>query len=151
MCLFCVDTLLGQDQRICNSLEEKLQLYTELTDLTLQSPESVPHRHLLVQPVQYTDSETPRQASSLLTAALREGKKVLNFQHRIVMKTTCCVDTFSAAENLISLLQARDGSSIQSLSSPVHGPECCSYNSHGSSIQESPSEREPQTFRCSPE
>uniref|UniRef100_UPI0037E7F509 rho guanine nucleotide exchange factor 28-like n=1 Tax=Semicossyphus pulcher TaxID=241346 RepID=UPI0037E7F509 len=108
------ETLLGQDQRICNSLEEKLQLYAELTELTLRSPEAVPHRHLLVQPD--TDSETPRQASSLLTAALRE------------------------AENLIFILQARDGLSAQSQNSPVRGPEGCSYNSHGSSIQESPSE-----------
>ncbi|GAA6226441.1 rho guanine nucleotide exchange factor 28-like [Lates japonicus] len=108
------ETLLGQDQRICNSLEEKLQLYAELTELTLCSPEPVPHRHLLVQPD--TDSEMPRQASSLLTAALRE------------------------AENLIAILQTRDGLSVQTQSSPVRGPECCSYNSHGSSIQESPSE-----------
>ncbi|XP_038559107.1 rho guanine nucleotide exchange factor 28-like isoform X4 [Micropterus salmoides] len=108
------ETLLGQDQRICTSLEEKLQLYAELTDLTLRSPEPVPHRHLLVQPD--TDSETPRQASLLLTAALRE------------------------AENLITILQARDCPSVQSQSSPVRAPEGCSYNSHGSSIQESPSE-----------
>ncbi|CAN9513011.1 unnamed protein product [Ophioblennius macclurei] len=110
------ETLLGQDQRICNSLEEKLQLYAELTELTLHSPETVPHRHLLVQPVQYAECETPPQTSSLLTAALRE------------------------AENLITILQTRDGLSAQSQSSPVRGPECCSYNSHGSSIQESPSE-----------
>ncbi|XP_042277469.1 rho guanine nucleotide exchange factor 28-like isoform X2 [Thunnus maccoyii] len=108
------ETLLGQDQRICDSLEEKLQLYAELTELTLRSPEPVPHRHLLVQPD--SESETPRKASSLLTAALRE------------------------AENLITILQARDGLSVQSQSSPFQGPECCSYNSHGSSIQESPSE-----------
>ncbi|XP_042343774.1 rho guanine nucleotide exchange factor 28-like isoform X2 [Plectropomus leopardus] len=108
------ETLLGQDQRICNSLEEKLQLYAELTELTLRSPEPVPHRHLLVQPD--TDSEAPRQASSLLTAALRE------------------------AENLITILQARDGFAVKNQSSPVQGPECCSYNSHGSSVQESPSE-----------
>ncbi|XP_041643556.1 rho guanine nucleotide exchange factor 28-like isoform X2 [Cheilinus undulatus] len=108
------ETLLGQDQQICNSLEEKLQLYAQLTELTLQSPQAVPHRHLLVQPE--SDSETPRQASSLLTAALRE------------------------AENLISILQARDGLSVQSQGSPVRGPEGFSYNSHGSSIQESPSE-----------
>uniref|UniRef100_A0AAQ6AAR4 Rho guanine nucleotide exchange factor (GEF) 28a n=1 Tax=Amphiprion ocellaris TaxID=80972 RepID=A0AAQ6AAR4_AMPOC len=110
------ETLLGQDQRICNSLEEKLQLYAELTELTLHSPEPAPHRHLLVQPAQYTDSETPRPASSLLTAALRE------------------------AENLITILQVRDGLSVQNQNFPVRGPECCSYNSHGSSIQESPSE-----------
>lgn len=50
----------------------------------------------------------------------------------------------SAAENLITIVQARDGLSVQSQSSPLQGPECCSYNSHGSSIQESPSERESQ-------
>ncbi|KAM4576166.1 rho guanine nucleotide exchange factor 28-like isoform 1-T1 [Odontesthes bonariensis] len=110
------ETLFGQDQRICHSLEEKLQLYAELTELTLNSPEHAPHRHLLVQPAQYMDTETPRQALSLLTAALRE------------------------ADNLIAILQARDGFSLQSQSSPLRGPECCSYNSHGSSIQGSPSE-----------
>lgn len=48
----------------------------------------------------------------------------------------------SLAENLITILQARDGLSAQSQSSPVQGPEGCSYNSHGSSMQESPSERQ---------
>lgn len=50
----------------------------------------------------------------------------------------------SAAENLITILQARDGLTVKS--PPVRGPECCSYNSHGSSIQESPSERESQIY-----
>ncbi|XP_043967626.1 rho guanine nucleotide exchange factor 28-like isoform X3 [Gambusia affinis] len=110
------ETLLGQDQQICHNLEEKLQLYAELTDLTLRSPESVPHRHLLVGPAQYFDIEAPHQASSLLTAALRE------------------------AENLINILQTRDGVPDHSQNSPLQATECCSYNSHGSSIQESPSE-----------
>ncbi|KAM4578693.1 rho guanine nucleotide exchange factor 28-like [Fundulus diaphanus] len=109
-------TLLGQDQQICHSLEEKLQLYAELTELTLCAPESVPHRHLLVAPAQYIDIEAPRQASTLLTAALKE------------------------AENLIGILQTRDEVPLHSQNSPVQAPECCSYNSHGSSIQESPSE-----------
>lgn len=52
----------------------------------------------------------------------------------------------SSAENLITILQARDGLSVQSQSSPVQGPEGCSYNSHGSSMQESPSERESQIY-----
>ncbi|XP_029915546.1 rho guanine nucleotide exchange factor 28-like [Myripristis murdjan] len=107
------ETLLGQDQRICSSLEEKLQLYAELTELTLRSPEPAPQRHLLVQPD--TDSEMTRQASTLLTAALRE------------------------AEKLIAILQTREAFSVHSQGSPVQGQECCSYNSHGS-IQESPSE-----------
>lgn len=79
VCVCCVETLLCQDQRICNSLEEKLQLYAELTELTLRSPEAVPHCHLLVQ--HETDSETPRQASTLLTAALREGEKAAVVLH----------------------------------------------------------------------
>lgn len=68
-----VETLLGHDQLICNTLEEKLQLYAELTELTFNSPERVSHRHLLVPPD--ADSEIPPQATSLLTAALREGKQ----------------------------------------------------------------------------
>ncbi|XP_068616933.1 rho guanine nucleotide exchange factor 28-like [Brachionichthys hirsutus] len=108
------ETLLGQDQHICNSLEEKLHLYAELTEITLHSREPLPHRHLLVQPD--TDSEMSQQASSLLAAALRE------------------------AEKLITILQAYDGLPVQSQSSPVGGPEGCIFNSHGSSIQESPSE-----------
>uniref|UniRef100_A0A8C6MLT1 PH domain-containing protein n=1 Tax=Nothobranchius furzeri TaxID=105023 RepID=A0A8C6MLT1_NOTFU len=68
------EKLFGQDQRICHSLEEKLHLYAELTELTLRPSEPVSHRHLLVQPAQYIDSETPHQAASLLTDALREGE-----------------------------------------------------------------------------
>lgn len=70
--IFGVEALLGHDQQICNNLEEKLQLYAELTELTLNPPEAVPQRHLLVPPD--SDSESPPQATSLLTAALREGK-----------------------------------------------------------------------------
>lgn len=50
----------------------------------------------------------------------------------------------------MNILQTRDGLSAQSQSSPVGGPVGCSYNSHGSSVQESPSEREPQTHARSP-
>ncbi|KAM8885904.1 rho guanine nucleotide exchange factor 28-like isoform 2-T2 [Spinachia spinachia] len=108
------ETLSARDQLICNSLEEKLRLYAELTELTLHSPEPVPHRHLLV-PAD-PDGEAPRQASALLTAALRE------------------------AENLISVLQSQDGLPVNSAGSPVRGPECCGYDSRGSSVHESPSE-----------
>lgn len=78
----CAETLLGQDQRICSSLEEKLQLYAELTELTLHSPEPVLHRHLLVQPD--ADSETPPQASMLLTAAVREGEQQCLFIKNLI-------------------------------------------------------------------
>ncbi|KAM6965456.1 rho guanine nucleotide exchange factor 28-like [Aplochiton taeniatus] len=107
------ETLLGQDQHICSSLEEKLQMYAELTKLTLHSPEPLPQRHLLVHPD--SDTETTLQATSLLAAALSE------------------------AEKLISTLHAQEAFYAPSDSSPVRGPECFSYNSHGS-IQESSSE-----------
>nr|XP_040050978.1 rho guanine nucleotide exchange factor 28-like isoform X4 [Gasterosteus aculeatus aculeatus] len=107
------EMLSGQDQLICNSLEEKLQLYAELTEFTLRSPEPVPHRHLVLAD---PDAETPRQASALLIAALRE------------------------AENLISVLQSRDGLTVKSAGYPAQGPECCGYDSRGSSVHESPSE-----------
>lgn len=106
------ETLLVQDQFICNSLEEKLQLYAELTDLSLGSLEPIAHRHLLLQADTY--NEIPQQASTLLTAALRE------------------------AENLISILQTRDCASVQIQSSPVGGEEC--YNNEGPRFQDLPSE-----------
>ncbi|KAK7934414.1 hypothetical protein WMY93_005310 [Mugilogobius chulae] len=80
------ETLLAQDQMICNTLEEKLELYAELTELSLGPPEPMPHRHLLVQ----ADSDVPKLASTLLTAALQE------------------------AENLISVLQNRNDQSQNS-------------------------------------
>ncbi|XP_072288735.1 rho guanine nucleotide exchange factor 28-like [Eucyclogobius newberryi] len=100
------ETLLAQDLMICNSLEEKLELYAELTELNLGAPEPTPHRHLLVQ----VDSEAPRLASALLTAALQE------------------------AENLMSVLQSRDGASVHS--QPGAGPESNSEDS----VQDVPSE-----------
>ncbi|XP_020791379.2 rho guanine nucleotide exchange factor 28-like [Boleophthalmus pectinirostris] len=100
------DTLLAQDQMICNTLEEKLELYAELTELSLGSLEPIPHRHLLVQ----ADSDTPRLATTLLTAALKE------------------------AENLMSVLQSRDGATVQS-------PHCAGLESNSEdSVQDVPSE-----------
>lgn len=49
---------------------------------------------------------------------------------------------FFAAENLITILQARDGLPVVAQSPPVRPPEGSIYNSHGSSVHESPSERE---------
>lgn len=101
------ETLLAQDQLICNTLEEKLELYAELTELSLGSSDTIPHRHLVVQ----ADSDAPRGASNLLTAALKE------------------------AENLMSILQSREGDCVQSQSSAA--PELS--NSDGS-VQDLPSE-----------
>ncbi|XP_041756451.1 rho guanine nucleotide exchange factor 28 isoform X1 [Coregonus clupeaformis] len=106
------DTLASQDQRICSGLEEKLQLYAELTELTLHTPEPLP-QHLLVQPD--PDAQMPPQTTALLTAALKE------------------------AEKLMSTLQASEAPTEPSNSPPVRVPEYCSYKSH-CRIQESPAE-----------
>ncbi|XP_055776570.1 rho guanine nucleotide exchange factor 28-like isoform X2 [Salvelinus fontinalis] len=107
------DTLASQDQRICRGLEEKLQLYAELTELTLRTPEPLPQHHLLVQPD--PDAQMPPQTTALLTAALKE------------------------AEKLMSTLQASEAPTEPSHSPPVRVPEYCSYNSH-CRIQELPAE-----------
>ncbi|CAB1320271.1 unnamed protein product, partial [Coregonus sp. 'balchen'] len=93
-------------------LEEKLQLYAELTELTLHTPEPLP-QHLLVQPD--PDAQMPPQTTALLTAALKE------------------------AEKLMSTLQASEAPTEPSHSPPVRVSEYCSYKSH-CRIQESPAE-----------
>uniref|UniRef100_W5MYV0 Rho guanine nucleotide exchange factor 28 n=1 Tax=Lepisosteus oculatus TaxID=7918 RepID=W5MYV0_LEPOC len=65
------ETLINQDQQICNSLEEKLRIYAELTVMSVNE-ESAPDPHLLIRP----DPEEVPQAAVLLAAALREAEKL---------------------------------------------------------------------------
>lgn len=69
MC-YLPETLSSQDYQICSSLEEKLQIYAELSALRGGTQEPHPEPRLLVQP---HPEEVPR-AAVLLTAALREGQ-----------------------------------------------------------------------------
>uniref|UniRef100_A0A4W5JAC2 PH domain-containing protein n=1 Tax=Hucho hucho TaxID=62062 RepID=A0A4W5JAC2_9TELE len=64
--------LSSQDHQICSSLEEKLQIYAELSALRGGTQEPHPEPRLLVQP---HPEEVPR-AAVLLTAALREGQTI---------------------------------------------------------------------------
>uniref|UniRef100_A0A4W6F461 Rho guanine nucleotide exchange factor 28 n=1 Tax=Lates calcarifer TaxID=8187 RepID=A0A4W6F461_LATCA len=65
------ESLTSQDQQICSSLEEKLQIYTELSALSGRATDtSAVEPRLLVQP----HSEEPPQAAVLLAAALQEGE-----------------------------------------------------------------------------
>ncbi|KAK1883401.1 Rho guanine nucleotide exchange factor 28 [Dissostichus eleginoides] len=66
------ESLLSQDQRICGSLEEKLQVYAALSALRGRGGASLLDPRLLVQPV----SEEPPQAALLLAAALQEAKNL---------------------------------------------------------------------------
>uniref|UniRef100_A0AAV2IUX5 Rho guanine nucleotide exchange factor 28 n=1 Tax=Knipowitschia caucasica TaxID=637954 RepID=A0AAV2IUX5_KNICA len=64
------ESLMSYDHQICSSLEEKLQLYTELSAVSVKNG-NAPEPRLLV-PLQ----ENPPQATVLLSAALREAEKL---------------------------------------------------------------------------
>ncbi len=63
---------MSRDQQICSSLEEKLQVYAELSALSGRTDTSAAEQRLLVQ----LHSEEPPQAAVLLAAALQEGEIV---------------------------------------------------------------------------
>lgn len=64
------ESLLSRDQQICSGLEEKLQVYAELSALSGRPDASPVEPRLLVQP----HSEELPQAAVLLAAALQEGE-----------------------------------------------------------------------------
>ncbi|TDH02260.1 hypothetical protein EPR50_G00171190 [Perca flavescens] len=66
------ENLLSQDQRICSSLEEKLQVYAELAALSGRNEASLVQPRLLVQP----HSEELPQAAVLLAAAVQEAENL---------------------------------------------------------------------------
>ncbi|XP_036973183.1 rho guanine nucleotide exchange factor 28 isoform X2 [Acanthopagrus latus] len=66
------ESLLSRDQQICSSLEEKLQVYAELSALSGRPDASPVEPRLLVQP----HSEELPQATVLLAAALQEAENL---------------------------------------------------------------------------
>ncbi|XP_029371284.1 rho guanine nucleotide exchange factor 28 isoform X2 [Echeneis naucrates] len=66
------ESLMSQDQQICSSLEEKLQIYTELFALNGRTAASAAEPRLLVQ----LQSEELPQAAVLLSAALQEAENL---------------------------------------------------------------------------
>uniref|UniRef100_G3T733 Rho guanine nucleotide exchange factor 28 n=1 Tax=Loxodonta africana TaxID=9785 RepID=G3T733_LOXAF len=67
----CQEILSNQDQQICTYLEEKLQIYAELGELSgFEDVHLEPH--LLIKP----DPGEPPQAASLLAAAMKEAESL---------------------------------------------------------------------------
>ncbi|XP_017163520.1 rho guanine nucleotide exchange factor 28 isoform X2 [Poecilia reticulata] len=66
------ESLTSQDQQICSSLEEKLQIYTELSVLSGRTDGGLVEPRLLVQP----QSEELPQTAALLAAALQEAENL---------------------------------------------------------------------------
>uniref|UniRef100_UPI0037E89362 rho guanine nucleotide exchange factor 28 isoform X2 n=1 Tax=Semicossyphus pulcher TaxID=241346 RepID=UPI0037E89362 len=75
------ETLLSHDQRICSSLEEKLQVYAALSALSGRTDASLVEPRLLVQP----HSEEPPQAALLLAKALQEAENL-----KAALSSTAC-------------------------------------------------------------
>ncbi|KAM9307081.1 rho guanine nucleotide exchange factor 28 [Pholidichthys leucotaenia] len=81
------ESLLSHDLQVCSSLEEKLQIYAELSLLLCGRTEAPPaEQRLLVRP----QSEEPLQAAALLAAALQEAEN---------LKSTLSSDTRSPLRN----------------------------------------------------
>ncbi|KAG8130981.1 hypothetical protein E2320_017577, partial [Naja naja] len=75
---FCIVLLNNQDQQICNYLEEKLNIYAKLGNMSgFEEVQAEPH--LLIKP---DSGETP-QVASLLAAALKEGTELQKVEKEI--------------------------------------------------------------------
>ncbi|XP_072310586.1 rho guanine nucleotide exchange factor 28 [Eucyclogobius newberryi] len=66
------ESLMSHDQQICSSLEEKLQIYAELSAVSVKKDSSLVEPRLLILQHQ----EDAPQAALLLSAALREAEKL---------------------------------------------------------------------------
>uniref|UniRef100_A0A4W5KBS1 Rho guanine nucleotide exchange factor (GEF) 28a n=1 Tax=Hucho hucho TaxID=62062 RepID=A0A4W5KBS1_9TELE len=117
------ETLSSQDYQICSSLEEKLQIYAELSALRGEAQEPHPEPHLLVQP---NPEEVP-QAAVLLTATLREGETIyLTISLTDHPSPPTPLDTPSDAEASLGDPNTRDGESasqvlvLQSLTNNIN-------------------------------
>ncbi|MBN3291433.1 ARG28 factor, partial [Polypterus senegalus] len=65
------ESLHSHDEQICQSLEEKLNIYSKLTALNFPC-QPVQEQHLLIKP----DPEEVPQAAALLTTAIKEGESI---------------------------------------------------------------------------
>uniref|UniRef100_A0A8D0FWB6 PH domain-containing protein n=1 Tax=Strix occidentalis caurina TaxID=311401 RepID=A0A8D0FWB6_STROC len=84
----CQESLNNQDHQICSYLEEKLRIYAELGGVSGFEDVHV-EPHLLIKP---NSGETP-QAASLVAAALREGKFIV----QAIQNLTCLLYSIQAA------------------------------------------------------
>uniref|UniRef100_A0A3Q3J700 PH domain-containing protein n=1 Tax=Monopterus albus TaxID=43700 RepID=A0A3Q3J700_MONAL len=98
------ENLMSQDQQICSSLEEKLQIYTELSALSGMMKTSLVEPRLLVQP----HSEELPQAAVLLAAALQEGEnkyKHISHSRLVNLYPVCGFVQYQIVQSVQSLTQ----------------------------------------------
>ncbi|XP_040013319.1 rho guanine nucleotide exchange factor 28 isoform X2 [Xiphias gladius] len=112
------ESLLSQDQQICSSLEDKLQIYTELSALSGRTDASAVEPRLLVQP----HSEELPQPAVLLAAALQEAenlKTTLSSKARPASSHSPDSDTdYEFPVSPATLVELPSGSSEPSIENP---------------------------------
>ncbi|XP_044031288.1 rho guanine nucleotide exchange factor 28 isoform X2 [Siniperca chuatsi] len=109
------ESLMSQDQRICSSLEEKLQVYAELSALRGNMHASLMEPRLLVQP----QSEELPQAAVLLAAALQEAENL----RATLSSNTCSPLSHSADSDTDSVFPVSPASLLQPPSDSEASPE----------------------------
>ncbi|XP_042365599.1 rho guanine nucleotide exchange factor 28, partial [Plectropomus leopardus] len=109
------ESLMSQDQRICSSLEEKLQVYAELSALSGRTDASLVEPRLLVS----AHTEELPQAAVLLTAALRE---VENLKATLSSKT-CSPSSHSPDSDTDSVFPVSPAAPVEPPSDSEASPE----------------------------
>ncbi|KAM6975874.1 rho guanine nucleotide exchange factor 28 [Tautogolabrus adspersus] len=106
------ESLLIQDQKICSSLEEKLQVYAALSALSRRTDASLVEPRLLFQP----QAEETGQTAMLLAAALQEAEN---------LKAALSSKAYSSASDsdTDSLFPAGPDTPVQPCSDPETSPE----------------------------
>nr|XP_046230151.1 rho guanine nucleotide exchange factor 28 isoform X2 [Scatophagus argus] len=109
------ESLMSRDQQFCSSLEEKLQVYAELSALSGRTDASPVEQRLLVQP----HSDELPQASVLLAAALQEAE---NLKATLSSKA-CSPSSPSSDSDTESVFPVSPGALVQPPSDSQNSPE----------------------------
>ncbi|XP_038589452.1 LOW QUALITY PROTEIN: rho guanine nucleotide exchange factor 28 [Micropterus salmoides] len=109
------ENLMSQDQRICSSLEEKLQLYAELSALSGRTDALLVEPRLLFQP----HSEELPQAAVLLAAALQEAENL----KATLSSRTCSPSSHSPDSDTDSVFPVSPATLVQPPSDSEASPE----------------------------
>ncbi|XP_068562708.1 rho guanine nucleotide exchange factor 28 isoform X4 [Cebidichthys violaceus] len=109
------ESLMSQDQRICSSLEEKLQVYAGLAALSGRTDAAPVEPRLLVQP----HSEELPQATMLLSAALQEAENL----KATLSSQACSPSTHSPDSDTDSVFPVSPATPLQPPSDSEASPE----------------------------
>ncbi|KAG2466730.1 ARG28 factor, partial [Polypterus senegalus] len=114
------ESLHSHDEQICQSLEEKLNIYSKLTALNFPC-QPVQEQHLLIKP----DPEEVPQAAALLTTAIKEAERLLS---TLTLESFCSEESIGVSDSSVKL---QDSESCESI--PEFPHESVKLNAQSSS------------------